>query len=275
MLALLGAVSWGTGDFFGGLASRRAHVLTVLVVSQAVGLAGVAAWAVASGDSPPGLADILPAVGAGVAGAAGLAALYRGMAIGAMGVVAPISAVSPVVPLGVDLVRGVAPAALQWGGIVVALAGVVLLAREPGSRAGGAGLAAGVSLALVAALGFGLFIVGIDAASDGGATWAVVVARTSSTLVALCAVLVVSVPLRPPSRLMPSIVAVGLFDTTANVLVAVATTHGSAGIVAVLSALYPLTTILLARAFLSERLDRTRRVGGALALAGAALVAVG
>ena len=69
--------------------------------------------------------------------------------------------------------------------------------------------------------------------------------------------------------------AVGLFDTTANVLVALATTYGSAGIVAVLSALYPLTTILLARAFLSERLDRTRRMGGALALAGAALVAVG
>jgi drug/metabolite transporter (DMT)-like permease len=275
VLALLGAVSWGTGDFFGGLASRRAHVLTVLVVSQAVGLAGVAAWAVASGDSPPGLADILPAVGAGVAGAAGLAALYRGMAIGAMGIVAPISAVSPVVPLGVDLVRGDAPAALQWGGIVVALAGVVLLAREPGIRVGRTGVAAGVSLALVAALGFGLFIVGIDAASDGGATWAVVVARTSSTLVALCAVLVVSVPVRPPSRLMPSIVAVGLFDTTANVLVAFATTHGSAGIVAVLSALYPLTTILLARAFLSERLDRTRRIGGVLALAGAALVAVG
>jgi drug/metabolite transporter (DMT)-like permease len=276
LLALLGAVSWGTGDFFGGLASRRAHVLTVLVVSQAVGLLGVATWVVLSGDSPPGLGDILPAAGAGVAGATGLAALYRGMAIGAMGIVAPISAVSPAVPLGVDLLRGDAPAALQWGGIVTALAGVVLLAREPsGGRVGRAGLAAGVSLALVAALGFGLFIVGLDAASDGGATWAVVVARTSSTLVALCAALVLSVPLRPPPSLVPAIVAVGVFDTTANVLVALATTHGSAGIVAVLSALYPLTTIVLAWIFLSERLDRTQRAGGALALAGAALVAVG
>ncbi|HKP10118.1 MAG TPA: EamA family transporter [Gaiella sp.] len=276
VLALLGALSWGTGDFFGGLASRRAHVLTVLVLSQAVGLAGVAAWAVASGDSPPGFADIVPAVGAGMAGAAGLAALYRGMAIGAMGIVAPISALSPAVPLAVDLVRGDAPAAVQWAGIATALTGVVLLAREPGgTTTRGTGLAAGVSLALVAALGFGLFVVGLDAASDGGATWAVVVARTSSTLVALCAVLLVSVPLRPPRRLLPAIAAVGVFDTTANALVAVATTYGSAGIVAVLSALYPLTTILLARVFLSERLDRPRRVGGALALAGAALVAIG
>src|SRR6185295_1502332 len=276
VLALLGALSWGTGDFFGGLASRRAHVLTVLVLSQAVGLAGVAAWAVASGDSPPGLADIVPAVGAGAAGAAGLAALYRGMAIGAMGIVAPISALSPAVPLAVDLVRGDAPAAVQWAGIATALTGVVLLAREPGgTTTRGTGLAAGVSLALVAALGFGLFVVGLDAASDGGATWAVVVARTSSTLVALCAVLLVSVPLRLPGGLLPAIAAVGVFDTTANALVAVATTYGSAGIVAVLSALYPLTTILRARVFLSERLNRPRRVGGALALAGAALVAIG
>ena len=221
VLALLGAGSWGTGDFFGGLASRRAHVLTVLVVSQAIGLVGVATWAIASGDAPPGLADILPAIGAGVAGAAGLAALYRGMAIGAMGIVAPISAVSPVVPLGVDLVRGDSPAALQWAGIGTALAGVVLLAREPGTRPGRLGLATGVSLALVA----------------------------------LSAVLAVSVPLRPPTALLPAIAAVGVFDTTANVLVALATTHGSAGIVAVLSALYPLATIVLARAFLSERLD--------------------
>jgi drug/metabolite transporter (DMT)-like permease len=275
VLALLGAMSWGTGDFFGGLASRRAHVLTVLVVSQAVGLLGVAAWALASGDAPPGIGDMLPAAGAGAAGAAGLAALYRGMAIGAMGIVAPISAVSPAVPLGVDLLRGDAPAGIQWAGIATALAGVVLLAREPGGSARGAGLAAGVSLALVAALGFGLFVVGLDAASDGGATWAVVVARTSSTVLALCAVLVVSAPVRPPRSLLPALAAVGLFDTTANALVAVATTYGSAGIVAVLSALYPLTTIVLARIFLAERLDRHRRVGGVLALAGAALVAIG
>jgi drug/metabolite transporter (DMT)-like permease len=274
-LALLGAMSWGTGDFFGGLASRRAHVLTVLVVSQAVGLVGVAAWALASGDGPPGIGDVLPAVGAGAAGAAGLAALYRGMAIGAMGIVAPISAVSPAVPLAVDLLRGEAPGGIQWAGIATALAGVVLLAREPGGGARRAGLAAGVTLALVAALGFGLFVVGLDAASDGGATWAVVVARASSTSLALCAVLLVAAPLRPPTSLLPAIAAVGLFDTTANVLVAFATTYGSAGIVAVLSALYPLTTIVLARIALGERLDRHRRVGGVLALAGAALVAVG
>jgi drug/metabolite transporter (DMT)-like permease len=273
-LALLGAISWGTGDFFGGLASRKAHVLTVLAISQAVGLVGVLSWAVATGATVPGAGDALPAAGAGAAGAIGLAALYRGMAVGAMGIVAPISAVSPIVPLTVDLVHGVAPTALQWAGIATAMVGVALLAREPGSLSR-TGVAAGVSLALLAALGFGLFVVGLDAASDGGATWAVVIARATSTVLSLAALTIVAAPFRPPSRLLPTIAVVGVFDTTANVLVAVATTRGSAGIVAVLSALYPLATIALARLFLAERLDRPRRVGGVLALGGAALVAVG
>ncbi len=275
-LALLGAASWGIGDFLGGLASRRAHVLTVLVISQAAGLIGAATWALTSGDARPGLADLWPAAGAGAAAALGLAALYRGMAIGAMGIVAPISATSPIVPLAVDVARGQTPSAVQWIGIVVVLGGVVLLAREPGGGGGtGPGLATGVVLALAAALGFGLFIVGLDASSDDSVAWTILVARGAGSTVALVAALVASAPLRPPARLLPMILAVGAFDTVANVLVAFATTKGPAGIVAVLSALYPVTTIVLARVLLAERLDRSRRIGGALALGGVAAVAVG
>ena len=178
VLALLGAASWGVGDFFGGVAARRAHVLTVLVVSQAVGLAGAAIWVLASADPLPAAADLLPALGAGLCGAVGLAALYRGMAVGAMGIVAPISAASPVVPLLVDLGRGVRPAALQWLGIAVVLAGIVLLAREPGGAGGSSRLATGVTLALVAALAFGLFVVGLDAAADASVPWTIVAVRT-------------------------------------------------------------------------------------------------
>jgi drug/metabolite transporter (DMT)-like permease len=273
-LALLGASFWGIGDFFGGLASRRAHVLTVLALSQATGLLGAATWVLIAGGERPSLADLWPAAVAGAAGAIGLGALYRGMAIGAMGIVAPISAASPIVPLAVDVGRGIVPSALQWLGIAVVLTGIVLLAREPrGSTT--SGLGAGVALALVAALGFGLFVVGLDAASDDGVAWTILVVRTTSTLLALVAAVIVSAPLRPPARLLPMILAVGAFDTFANVLVAFATTRGPAGIVAVLSALYPVTTVLLARVVLAERLDRGRRVGGALALGGAAAVAVG
>jgi drug/metabolite transporter (DMT)-like permease len=274
VLALLGASFWGIGDFLGGVASRKAHVLTVLALSQAAGLVGAATWVLASGEGRPSLAHIWPAAVAGAAGAIGLGALYRGMAIGAMGIVAPISAASPVVPLVVDVAQGVVPSAVQWVGIAVVLGGIVLLAREPGGR-GSSPVAAGVVLALLAALCFGLFVVGLDAASDDSVPWTILVVRSTSTLLALVAALVVSAPLRPPARLLPTILAVGAFDTLANVLVAFATTRGPAGIVAVLSALYPVTTIVLARIVLGERLDRERRIGGGLALGGAAAVAVG
>lgn len=274
VLALLGAASWGAGDFFGGVASRRLHVLTVLALSQAVGLGGAILWVLASGDGVPGSTDLLAAAGAGACGAIGLAALYRGMAVGAMGIVAPISAASPVVPLAVDLGRGISPSTFQWVGIAAVLGGVVLLAREPGAPRG-TQFASGVSLAVVAALAFGLFIVGLDAAADGGVPWTIVTARGTSTVVALVAAAAASVSLTPPTRLAPMIAAVGIFDTTANVLVAFATTKGSAGVVAVLSALYPVVTIILARVVLGERLEPSRRLGGVLALTGAAVVAAG
>ena len=272
VLALAAAALWGTGDFFGGLATRRVNVLIVLFWSQLAGLAGVAIWIVVSGSARPG-SDLLYAAAAGIAGAVGLGCLYRGMAIGAMGIVAPISATSPIVPLAFSVARGDSPAAVQWAGIALALAGIVLVAREPGGP--GAGGAAGVGLALVAALGFGLFVVGLGEAAQESASWAVASARLSSVTVVLLALAWTRTVPRVPRRLIPLVFAVGLFDTGANALIAVATTRGSIGIVAVLSALYPIATILLARAVLHERLGPTRTAGGLIALGGAALIAAG
>ena len=272
LLALGSAFSWGVGDFLGGLASRRLAVLTVLAVSQAIGLAGVLLWVLLAGDPFPGVGKLLPAALAGVAGLIGLGALYRGLAVGAMGIVAPISAASPIVPLAVDAARGTVPSALQWLGISLVLTGIVTLSRDSGS--GGARIAAGAGLAVVAALGFGLFVVGLDAGADESAPWAVVAARSASaTLAIAAAVFFTRISLRPPRRLLLVLVGVGIFDTGANVLVAFATTRGAAGVVAVLSALYPLVTVVLARLVLGERLSVARRVGGIVALAGAALVA--
>lgn len=273
VLALCGALSWGVGDFLGGLAARRVAVLTVLALSQAVGLIGVLAWVIVAGDSFPGVGALAPAAGAGAAGAVGLAALYRGMAIGAMGIVAPISAASPVVPLAVDAAQGIVPSATQWAGVGCVLAGIAFLSRE--RSAGGRGMAAGAGLALLAAAGFGMFVVGLDAGADESAPWAVVAARSTSVTLAVTAALALSTPLRAPRALLPLIVGVGVFDTGANVLVAFAVTLGAAGVVSVLSALYPVATIALARLVLGERLDRSRRAGAVVALGGAALVAAG
>jgi drug/metabolite transporter (DMT)-like permease len=274
LLALSGAVLWGVGDFLGGLASRRLAVVAVLAISQAVGLAGVALWVWIASDPFPGLPEILPAAAAGVAGLIGLGALYRGLAVGAMGIVAPISAASPVVPLVVDAGRGLTPTVLQLLGIVLVLVGIVTLSREP-RGVETRRIAAGAGLAVVAALGFGGFIVGLDAGSDESAPWAVVAARSASVAIALAAAALTSTSLRPPVRFIPALLAVGAFDTGANVCVAFATTKGSAGIVAVLSALYPIVTVVLARLVLAERLSAARRIGGVTALAGAAVVASG
>ena len=272
VLALAGALGWGVGDFLGGLATRRLAVLTVLAVSQTVGLVGILVWVLASGDAFPGVVELLPAAAAGIAAMVGLGALYRGLAIGAMGIVAPISAAAPVVPLAVDAARGEVPTAVQWLGVVLVVGGIVVLSREPSASGR---IASGAGLAVVAAVAFGIFFVGIDAGSDESSAWAVAGARMASVPVAVAAALATGASLAPPRRLLALVAAVGVFDTAANVLVAAATTYGAVGIVAVLGSLYPVATIVLAWLVLGERLGVAKRAGGGVALAGAALVAAG
>jgi drug/metabolite transporter (DMT)-like permease len=274
VLALGGALCWGVGDFLGGLATRRLAVIAVLAISQAIGLVGLLVWVIASRDAFPGVVELLPAAAGGIAGLVGLGALYRGLAIGAMGIVAPISAAYPIVPLVVDASKGDVPSGLQWLGIALVLAGIAILSREPGGD-GSRRVAVGAGLAVLAALGFGLFVIGLDAGADESATWAVVAARTASVAIAVVAALALSTPLRPPRAVIPMLAGVGLFDTSANIFVAAATTYGAAGIVAVLSALYPVVTIVLAWLVLGERLGPAKRAGGVVALAGAACVAAG
>lgn len=274
LLAMGGALCWGVGDFFGGLAAKRLAVLAVVVVSQAVGLAGLLLWVWVTDEPFPGVVALLPAAGAGVAVLVGVLAFYRGLAIGAMGIVAPISAAGPVVPLAVDAVHGTTPATLQLLGIVLIVVGIATLSNEPAAT-GRARVATGAGLAIIAALGFGSFFVGIDAGADESGSWAVVAARTAAVGIGIVAVLATSTSLRAPRSLLPMLAFVGIVDTFANVLVATATTHGNIGIVAVLSSIYPLVTVVLARIVLAERLSAVKRVGGGVALAGAALVAAG
>ena len=122
---------------------------------------------------------------------------------------------------------------------------------------------------------FGLYFVGIDAGADESASWAVVAARVTAVSLGTIVALASSRSLRPPRSMLPMLVAVGLIDTSANVLVAAATTYGAAGIVAVLSSLYPIVTMVLAWIVVGERLGATKRAGGVVAVAGAAFVAAG
>jgi drug/metabolite transporter (DMT)-like permease len=274
LLALCGGLMWGVGDFLGGVASRRFAVIAVVVVSQTIGLAGLLVWVAIVRDPLPGASDVLASAAAGVAVLVGITAFYRGLAVGAMGIVAPITAAGPVVPLAVDAAHGITPAPVQWLGIAFIVLGVATLSWE-GSTRRGARMATGAGLAILAALGFGLYFVGIDAGADESAAWAVVVARITAVSIGAAAAVLTSTSLRPRRSLLPILAAVGLIDTYANLLVAAATTYGAAGIVAVLSSLYPLVTTVLARLVLGERLEVSKRVGGVVAIGGAVLVAAG
>ena len=168
---------------------------------------------------------------------------------------------------------GERPSALQLAGILLALAGVALASREPAERGGGR--AAGVGLALVAACGFGAYFVFLDQAASESVPFAVATARGVSSLLALVAAIAVGASLRPGTRVLPALVAVGLCDVGANVLFGLATTRGFLSVVAVLSSLYPVVTVALAAVLLHERIAPPQRLGVAGALAGAAMITAG
>jgi drug/metabolite transporter (DMT)-like permease len=258
--------------------SRTLPLAGVALVSQLTGLAVVAVWVLAAGKGPPSIGHLAPAAVAGAAGVVGLGAFYRGLAIGKMSIVAPISSAGAIVPVAVGLARGDRPGAVQTAGIVTAVVGVVLASREvheDESRA--ADSRRSVLLALTAAVGFGLFLALVKPAADHSVPWALLTVRSAS-IVLIGVVLAVA---RPPVRAalrpsaVPSLVAVGTLDVFANILYGIATTKGLLSIVSVLGDLYPVTTVLMARAVLRERVRRSQEVGILAVLAGVALIAAG
>jgi drug/metabolite transporter (DMT)-like permease len=272
-LALAASLAWGSSDFLAGLKSRNIAVLSVLVVSQGAGLVLVAVAAVAWGGGLPDAHFALWAAAAGAAELIGFAALYRGLAVGAMSVVAMISATAALVPLVVGLASGEQIGALQSAGLALALVGIAPASLEQSAAAGHT--TAGVGLALLAALGFAAFFVGMDRASEGGVLWAVALNRCAS--LALLGLFAAAMRRRVGVTRAdaPAVLGVGVLDIAANVLFAAALTFGLTGIVAVLGSMYPVTTVLLARVVLHDRIARRQELGVGGALLGVALVTVG
>lgn len=274
-LGALASICWGVADFLGGLRTRSLTLAAVLVVSQLTGLAAAAVVALAVAEAPP-LTDLTPALIAGVCQLIGIAALYRALAIGTMSVISPVSAGgAAALPVIVGLAGGERPGALQYAGMAAALVGIVLATRSP---AGGASSSSPEALALagVAALGFGGFYVGIDAAVDQAEPlWALLAARASAAVLLVVALLALRPPLRIAPADLPSLVAIGLLDVAANGLIALGTDTGLVSVVAVLGSLYPVATVVLARAVLGERLAPIQVAGVIAALAGVALLAAG
>ncbi|HWM12660.1 MAG TPA: DMT family transporter [Solirubrobacteraceae bacterium] len=273
-LALGASIAWGCSDFLAGLKARKLALLWVLLVSQGTGLVLVLVAALASGAALPSGNAALLAAGAGVAELIGFAAFYRALAVGSMSIVAPVSATAAIVPILVGVAAGDVPMPIQAVGMALALAGAAIASLEPGRADGKRRAAAGVGLALVAALGFGGFFVGMDLAADEGALWAVTINRFAAVGVVVALVLATRRPCPLDRGTFPSLVAVGALDVAANTMFAVALTLGMAAVVSVLGSLYPLATVILARAILHEHVTVSQRTGVLAALAGVGLVSL-
>jgi drug/metabolite transporter (DMT)-like permease len=285
VFALATSLLWGLADFGGGLLTRRFPALTVVLVSQAAAAVLLGPLVVATGGWQQATPRLWFAVAAGIIGPVTLLCFYRALALGPMGVVSPLATVGVVVPTGVGLVVfGERPAAVQYGGMAVAVAGIVL-AGGPELR-GVPVRRQAIVMTLVAAFGFGATMALIAAASPTvtGLVLALFVQRVCNVLVGGAA-LAVSVRRGTPAlpvggagvvwRNMPALAFVGLADVAANGGYALASGIGPVTVAAVLASLYPVVTALVARGLLKERLRPVQAAGAGLALLGSLLLATG
>jgi drug/metabolite transporter (DMT)-like permease len=273
-LGLASSLSWGISDFLGGLQTRRLSAITVLLVSQPVGLVLALVVALAVGGSGLSAGDAAIAAGAGAAAVLGLAAFYRAMALGSVSVVATIGALGVMVPVAAGLIQGEQPAVVQGVGCVVGVIGVVLVAREPDPEWRAAGRAS-VGLAALAAVLIGFFFLGLDTASGPEPIWTIVAARVGGVVTLLLGAAYLRPSMRIEQSMVPSLLAIGVLDVLANSLFAVATNHGLLSLVSVAGSLYSAVTVLLARLVLGERLAAIQRAGVVVALGGVAMIAAG
>ncbi len=272
VLALGASLTWGLADFFGPLQGRVLGAVRTLVYVQVGGLVGIALIVAVRGKGPDGAATLL-AIPAAISGTLGLFAYYRGIAVGAISIVAPIAGISAIVPVIVGIASGDRPSVWQLLGMACALVGVFFAAREPGR--GGTRFAAGVGLAMLAAVGFGGYFPFMHAAGNADFWWASLIFRLASTSVILLAVAAQRPALGVPGRVLPWLVLIGLGDMFGNLLFAAASASGLVSITSVLASLYPIVTVLLARIVLSEQVARTQEAGIGLTLAGVALISAG
>ncbi len=272
LLALGASLAWGVADFVGPWQGRALGTLRVMFWAQAGGLIAIGLVVAVHHKGPPGW-GVLWAVAAAVSGTAGLYAYYRGMAVGAMAVVAPIAGVSAVVPVAFGIATGDRPSFLQLAGIPLAILGVGLASQEH-QEGRDKRLAAGVGLALLAAIGYGFYFPPMHAAGAVDPFWSSFVFRIVAAIVVSAAVLRSRPPLAISKPKLLIVLGVGAGDTLGNILFAGAAGRGLVSVTSVLASLYPLVTVGLAALVLHERVALIQQLGVALTLTGVVLISV-
>jgi drug/metabolite transporter (DMT)-like permease len=274
-LGVLVALGWGSADFLGGFTSQRLHTFTVLLVSQSFGLAAAIVIVLALRDAAPDAHVFVLSAIAGVVGIAALWLLFRGLAVGRMSVVAPLSAVgSGVLPVAWGLLRGERPTALSFVGVALALIAVAIVGRGaehdpvpsvPPKQELALGIGSGICFGVV-------LILFSESATDSG-MWPLLIARGVAVPLLAALAFVLGRSARVPAADLAPVAGAGLFDVGANAMVLLAVRRGLLSLVAPVAALYPATTVVLARLVLHERIGRQRAGGLALGLVGLALIA--
>jgi drug/metabolite transporter (DMT)-like permease len=285
LLGLAAGILYGTGDFLGGLATRRVQVLAVLMLAETAGVI-VAVPAAAMSPGPIRLAGLAWGMSAGLVGGLGLIIFYVGLAAGPMSVVAPVSGlVSTILPVTVALAEGERPRAEVYAGALLCLAAIVLASSagdgDPGRgpralRSGLTGVGRAVGYGIASGASFGLFFLLIRNAGQSGELWPVAAGRIGELAVVLIAAAALRRSLMPRGAgfvLLLAVAGAGAIDVVANICYVAATRTGMFGLAVVLASLYPGVTVLLARAVLGERLRWVQRVGLGLAALGIILVA--
>src|SRR5438552_9549603 len=274
-LGALVALAYGSGDFLGGISTKRLPTVTVLLVSQSFGLAAAVVLVVALRDAPPPAHIFVLSAAAGVVAVMALGLLFRGLALGRMSIVAPLSAIGGgVLPVAWGLLRGERPSALALAGVGVALVAAAIVgggAEHDPSAAISPRLE--MALGAGAGVGFGVVFILLAESSTGSGMWPVFIARCVSVPLLAVAALVLGRSPRVARADIAPVAGAGLCDVGANALVVLAVRRGLLSLVAPVASLYPATPVVLARFLLHERLGRQRAGGLALGLVGLALIA--
>jgi drug/metabolite transporter (DMT)-like permease len=269
-LSLASAASWGGGDFAGGIIARRTSVFGLVVAAHATGFLGLLALALLTHEAVPPRRFLLWAIAGGIIGSIGLAAFYRSLAVGKMGINAPLAAlITAVVPVFAGIALQGRPGWLQCVGFAIAVVGIVLVSKPEAVHE----RPAGIWLAVLAGFGFGGFLICMKVASATSILWPLCVGRLASTILMCTFCLFTRQSPLPPLRLLPLAGLTGLLDTGGNALFMLAAQIGRLDVAAVLSSLYPVTTVLLARWILKERLHRIQTVGMLAVLVAIPLIA--
>jgi drug/metabolite transporter (DMT)-like permease len=271
LLGLASAALWGTGDYFGGVASKRSHAVLVVLLSLVIGAVFLMSFALVLGEPLPVGRDLVYGALAGAAGSLGLVALFSGLARGPMGVVAPVSSVvAAVLPVLVAAFTEGIPDPPKLLGFTLALLAIWLLSSD---ASGQRFRAADLVLPVAAGLGFGVFMVLIGLASEGAVLWPLLASKASSISLMLLIALVSGASPWPGWKRLPLVAVTGILDSSGNALYALAAKIGRLDVAAVLASLTPATTVFLAWLIAKERLSIRQRVGVGMALAAVLLIA--